>query len=286
LSPLELTWDGKDEKPVVKELQLKKVGHFEPSVTKYISLGEIKLPSDYPEKWVNRFILGDNLYILKALLKDFRGKIKLIYIDPPFATGENFSYKVQIKHSEKVKEKREEKEIMEKAYKDKWGGSLSSFLSMLRKRLILMKEFLSDDGSIYIHIDYHSSHYFKVLMDEIFGPENFQREITWNTQALNVAGFKVQARNWIRASDNLLFYTKSDKFTFNKQFIPRDKTFIKKHYKKEDEGGLYRITRRGNKVYLGEDPGDPVTTVWNDILSFNYVAPANLEGEGYPTQKP
>ena len=286
MSPLELTWDGKDDESVGKELQLKKVEYFEPSEFKYNSLGEIKLPSGYPEKWVNRLILGDNLYILKALLKKFRGEIKLIYIDPPFATEGNFSYKVQIKHSEKGKEEREEKEIMEDAYKDKWGGTLSSFLSMLRKRLKLMKDLLSDDGSIYIHIDYHSSHYFKVLMDEIFDPENFQREITWNTQALNVAGFKVQARNWIRASDILLFYTKSDKFTFNKQFISRDKAFIKKHYKKEDEGGLYRITRRGNKVYLGEDPGDPVTTVWNDILSFNYVAPANLEGEGYPTQKP
>ncbi len=288
MSLLKLTWDGKDGEPVVKELQLKKMGYFKPSGTKYNSLGETKLPSGYPEKWVNRLILGDNLYILKALLKDFRGKIKLIYIDPPFATGENFSYKVQIKakHSEKGKEKREEKEIMETAYKDKWGGTLSGFLSMLRKRLIIMKELLSDDGTIYIHIDYHSSHYVKVLMDEIFGPENFQREITWNTQALNVAGFKVQARNWIRASDILLFYTKSDKFTFNKQYIPRNKAFIEKHYKKEDGKGPYRITRRGNKIYMDEDPGDPVTTVWNDILSFNYVAPANLEGEGYPTQKP
>ncbi len=278
--------NGKDEEIVVEELQLKRVGCFKPSAAKYNNLGEIIFPSGYPENWINRLILGDNLYILKALLKDFRGKIKLIYIDPPFATEGNFSYKVQIKHSEKSKGGREEKEIMERAYKDKWGGTLSSFLTMLRKRLLIMKELLSNDGSIYIHIDYHSSHYVKVLMDEIFGPENFQREITWNTQALNVAGFKVQARNWIRASDTLLFYTKSDKFTFNKQFIPRDKTFIDKHYKKEDEKGRYRITRRGNKVYLGEDPGDPVTTVWNDILSFNYVAPANLEGEGYPTQKP
>ena len=286
MSPLELAWDEKDEEPVVEELQLRRVEYFEPSVFKYNSLEEIELPSDYPENWINRLILGDNLYILKALLKEFRGNIKLIYIDPPFATEENFSYKVQIKHSEKVKEKREEKEIMENAYKDKWGGTLSCFLSMLRKRLIIMRDLLSDDGSIYIHIDYHSSHYVKVLMDEIFGPENFQREITWNTQALNVAGFKVQARNWIRASDILLFYSKSDKFTFNKQFIPRDKTFIEKHYKKEDEKGPYRITRRGNKVHMGKDPGDPVTTVWNDILSFNYVAPANLEGEGYPTQKP
>ena len=129
MSLLKLTWDGKDGEPVVKELQLKKMGYFKPSGTKYNSLGEPKLPSGYPEKWVNRLILGDNLYILKALLKDFRGKIKLIYIDPPFATGENFSYKVQIKakHSEKGKEKREEKKIMENAYKDKWGGTLSSF---------------------------------------------------------------------------------------------------------------------------------------------------------------
>ncbi len=286
MKPLELIWEGKHEEKTVQELELMNIELFENPMMEFRKFGDIFFPDNYDKQWVNRLILGDNLYILKALLKDFKEKIKLIYIDPPFATGEDFSYKVQIRASNKGKNSNGENVITEKAYKDTWGKDLVPFLNMLRSRLIIMKELLSNDGSIYLHIDYHSSHYVKILMDEIFGPENFQRDITWNTQALNVAGFKVQAKNWIRASDNLLFYTKSNEFTFNKQFIPRNADFIRKHYTQSDEKGLYRITRRGNKVYLNEDPGDPVTTVWNDILSFNFVAPANFEGEGYPTQKP
>jgi len=286
LKRLELKREGKNKDLNINELKFKQVSLFNKPIIKFKKLGENFLPNGYPDDWINRLILGDNLYVLKSLLNEFKGKIKLIYIDPPFATGENFSYKVQMNNFDGEKKESSQKEITENAYRDKWGGNLDPFLDMLGKRLVLMRELLSDDGSMYIHIDYHSSHYVKVLMDEIFGPENFQRDITWNTQALNVAGFKVQARNWIRASDNLLFYSKSGNFTFNKQFIPRDEKFIAKHYKYEDEGGKYRITRRGNKVYIKDDPGDPVTTVWNDILSFNYVAPANAEGEGYPTQKP
>ena len=85
-------------------------------------------------------------------------------------------------------------------------------------------------------------------------------------------------------SYHFVFFRKN---TFNKKYIPYDYDYIQKIFKKKDENGRkYKITRRGNKVYLDDEPGDPVTTVWNDILSFNYVAPANLEGEGYPTQKP
>ncbi len=103
---------------------------------------------------------------------------------------------------------------------------------------------------------------------------------------MNVAGFKIQAENWIRAHDTILYYTKSHNYKFNKQFIARSEDFVKKHYVYKDEKGLYRITRRGNKVYINDDVGEPVTTVWNDILSFNYVAPASTEGLSYNTQKP
>ncbi len=279
MNPLELKWKEKHLELNVPVLKIRNAELFDEPINKYKRFEKSVNNEENVLTWKDRLIQGDNLYILNALLDEFKGKIKLIYIDPPFGTGEDFLYKLQIEDANN-------QEIKQWAYKDTWGKQITPFLNMMYPRLKLMKDLLTDDGSIYVHCDYHSSHYIKLLMDEIFGRENFQREITWNTQSLNVAGFKSQAQNWIRASDTILFYSKSKKFTYNKLYVPRSKEFIKKHFTQKDEKGSYRITRRGNKIYLNEDPGDPVTTVWNDILSFNYVAPAQAEGLGYPTQKP
>lgn len=119
------------------------------------------------DEWQNLLVWGDNLLALRELLADqqgpnrfgTRGKIKLIYIDPPFATRQDF-----------MKDK-------EKAYRDKVLGA--QFIEFLRRRLILLREILADDGSIYVHLDTKKSHYMKAVMDEVFGEENFQNEIVW-----------------------------------------------------------------------------------------------------------
>jgi adenine-specific DNA-methyltransferase len=245
---------------------------------------ENQWPKDYPKDWKNLLIWGDNKLVMSSLIKQgWAGKINLIYIDPPFFTGADFTVRTNIGDEEIEKEP---SIIEERAYKDTWSGGIASYLKYMYERLILMRELLAENGSIYVHLDSHVGHYVKVMMDEIFGYENFQREIIWNTASLNVAGFKTQAETWIRAHDMILFYTKSKSFSFNKQFIPRNQDFIKRHYIYKDDKGIYRISRRGNKIYLHEDPGEPVTTVWNDILSFNYVAPASQEGLSFDTQKP
>ena len=210
----------------------------------------------------NIIINGNNFAALCSLKAKFAGKIKLIYIDPPFNTGnDTFSYNDNFNHS--------------------------TWLVFMKDRLQLAKELLSDDGSIYVNIDINEYHYLKVLMDEIFGRENFRNDIVWNTASLNVAGFKGAANNWIYAISNILYYSKTNKYFFNKQYIPRDEKFIKKNYINKDEHGLYRITRRGNKLYLEDDKGEPVTNIWNDILSFNYVAIANSESVNFNSgQKP
>lgn len=210
----------------------------------------------------NIIINGNNFAALCSLKAKFTGKIKLIYIDPPFNTGnDTFSYNDNFNHS--------------------------TWLVFMKDRLQLAKELLSDDGSIYVNIDINEYHYLKVLMDEIFGRENFRNDIVWNTASLNVAGFKGAANNWIYAISNILYYSKTNKYFFNKQYIPRDEKFIKKNYINKDEHGLYRITRRGNKLYLEDDKGEPVTNIWNDILSFNYVAIANSESVNFNSgQKP
>jgi DNA modification methylase len=173
----------------------------------------------------------------------------------------------------------------QKQYTDTW--SLEEYLQFLYERLYLIRDLLKDTGSIYVHLDEDAAHYIKIILDEVFGRENFRRQIIWNTASLNVAGFKGNVRdNYIYASGIILFYTKSDSYTFNPQYNPHSKEFIEKKYKKKDENGRYRITRRNNKIYLKDDSGEPITNVWNDILSFNYAKAASRESVFYPTQKP
>jgi len=149
----------------------------------------------------NLVIKGDNLLVLHSLKKRFKEKVKLIYIDPPFNTRSNsFPYNDKFSHY--------------------------AWLTFMKNRLEVAKELLSEDGSIYVQIDCNESHYLKVLMDEIFGRENFQREIIWRIGW--VSGYKSTAKNWIRNHDTILFYVKnSKKFIFNKEYIPYPEDYRK-----------------------------------------------------------
>jgi len=127
--------------------------------------------------WTNKLIFGDNLQVMKALLDnpDVQGHVKLIYIDPPFATKQDFRGSRD-----------------QKAYQDKIAGA--EFIEFLRKRLVFLKELLSDDGSIYVHLDWKKVHYVKVVMDEIFAENNFLNEIIWYYRRWNIAT-NLYARN-------------------------------------------------------------------------------------------
>lgn len=232
-------------------------------------------------EWRNKLIWGDNKWIMSSLLPEFAGKIDLIYIDPPFATGADFSYKVRVEGEEWVKEA---SVIEERAYRDTWGKGLDSYLQMMYDRLVLMRELLSDTGSIYVHLDSHVGHYMKVALDEIFGKDNFQREIVWDITVLS--GFKTQAKNWIRGHDMILFYTKNAQFTFNKVTVPHREEYIRRFNKVDDEGRKY-FDGRGGKRYLDEvvQKGKPVGDVWSDVMSFQQI-PTAAERVDFPTQKP
>ena len=125
-------------------------------------------------EWTNKLIWGDNKYILASLLngdssiglEPLAGKVNLIYIDPPFATGQDFSYQVRV--GDETLEK-EANLIEEKAYRDTWGKGMESYLQMMYERLILARELLSDTGSIYLHCDPTASHYLKLLLDDVIG---------------------------------------------------------------------------------------------------------------------
>lgn len=143
----------------------------------------------------NLIIKGNNLLAISSLLKAYEGKIKLIYIDPPYDTGSD-SF----------------------GYNDRFNRS--SWLAFMKNRLEIAKQLLSDDGAIYVQLDYHQVHYAKVLMDEVFGEDNFQREIIWRIGWLS--GYKTKDNNWIRNHDTILFYSKNNAIlNFKKYYIPK-----------------------------------------------------------------
>lgn len=224
--------------------------------------------------WHNQLIFGDNLQAMKTLLRmkeneklvnaDGTPGVRLIYIDPPFATKRDF------KGSQD-----------QKAYQDKIAGA--EFLEFLRKRLVLMRELLTQDGSIYIHLDEKKGHYMKVLLDEIFGEQNFKREIIWDISVLS--GFKTQALNWIRGHDVIYYYSRSGSRIFNKLKVPHRKEYLDRFDKKDEKGRLY-FDGRGERVYLDDviKKGKTIGDVWGDIMSFQQI-PTSKEKVDFPTQK-
>ena len=217
---------------------------------------------------------------MSSLLKEFVGKIDLIYIDPPFATGSDFSIKIQVGDAEWTKEP---SSIEDKVYHDTWGQGLDSYLQMMYDRLILMRELLSDKGSVYIHLDWRVNYVVRMLIDELFGKNNFQREIIWAFDTKS--GYKTLTDNWIRSHDTILFASKNsiDK-TFNKEYVAYSKEYLDRFNNIDKDNRRYRADRgSGVKQYLDELKGIPVSDVWADIMSFQQNATA-AEYIGYATK--
>ncbi len=240
-------------------------------------------PNNYPQNWQNRLIWGDNKYIMSSLIeKGFSGKVNLIYIDPPFATGEDFSLPFKI-GNKKEKSYKEANKIEQFAYRDTWGKGLASYLQMIYERLVLMKELLAEDGSIYVHLDWRVNSYVRMIMDKIFGKENYRREIIWNVGS--ISGFKSQVKGWVRQHDTILYYTKSKEFTFHKQYREYNQSYIDTMFKYKDEDGRIYRKRREGRQYLDESPGMIIGDLWNHIYSYQ-TRTMSKEYTGYPTQKP
>ena len=228
------------------------------------------------ETWNNILILGENKEIMISLLKKCKEKIDLIYIDPPFFTNSDYYQRIFLdKHY-----------IQKISYNDKWSNNLDLYLSFLKERLALMKELLSDKGSIYLHLDWHVSHHIKLIMDDIFGRENFRNEIIWFYPAASAQTKKF----YVRSYDSIFYYTKSDNYIFNDDpNIYMEYSNRVKNALKEDEQGLY-YHRGGShdgkklkkKVYI-ENKGVFPRDVWLDIP---YIRANTLEYQGFSTQKP
>lgn len=230
----------------------------------------------FEDGWRNKLIWGDNKLVMSSLLDQFAGKIDLIYIDPPFLTGADFSMTVPIGDSGAELYK-EPSLVEEKVYRDTWGGGVGSYVAMMSDRLTLMRELLSERGSIYVHLDATVGHYVKVLMDEVFGANSFQRQIIWRIGW--ISGYKSAAKNWIRNHDLILFYVKSPgDFLFNKEYIAYPPGY----------------ERRGGGELTGK--GYPIEDVWNaspleqqltgdESLDSIQIKSFSSEKTGYATQK-
>jgi DNA modification methylase len=230
--------------------------------------------------WHNRLIWGDNKYVMSSLLEEFAGKIDLIYIDPPFATGADFSVKMEIGDAEWTKEP---SAIEDKAYRDTWGRGLDSYLQMMYERLVLMRELLSDKGSIYVHCDHRVNSHLRMLLDEIFGTDNFQREIIWTMSA--ASGYKGMVQNYVRGHETILYYSRGENLIFNKSYLPYSKEQLARFSSIDDDGRHYKVITKTRRLYLDEAKGVPLPDVWSDIANFQTIV-NSPEIVGYATQKP
>lgn len=223
-------------------------------------------------EWANRLIYGDNLLAMAALLAgdehtpSLRGAVDLIYIDPPFDSKADYRTKVTLPGTE-IEQR--PTVIEQFAYSDTWSDGTASYLAMITPRLVLMRELLANTGSIYVHLDSTVGHYVKIVMDEIFGKNRFEREVIWRIGW--VSGYKSAAKNWIRNHDKILYYTKSENFTFNKEYIPYPDNYV----------------RRDGKKPTGE--GYPIEDTWNcsemDRMDSIQIMSFSKEKVGYDTQK-
>ena len=230
----------------------------------------------FEDGWKNKLIWGDNLLVMSSLLEKFSGKIDLIYIDPPFATGADFSFKAQIGESDK-KISKEQSIIEEKAYRDTWGKGTDSFISMIYERLVLMRDMLSKNGSIYVHCDWHKGHHLRLILDEIFGMDNFLNEIIW--YYTNKIPDK-RKRKFTNSSDTIFSYRKTEENVFTHQYEKRDKPIKVSKMKKIDGKKVYLKDESGKGLY-DERTERTVDNVWN--IPLLHAQPERLN---YPTQKP
>jgi len=269
----------------------------------------------FEEGWKNKLIWGDNLLVMSSLLEKFAGKIDLIYIDPPFATGANFSFTAPIGQSGEQVAK-EQSLIEEKAYWDTWGAGIDSFLSMLGHRLSIMRALMSQFGIVVIHCDWRMVHRIRMQLDDVFGIDSFLNEIVW-VYGESARGAKAIASQFPRNHDTLLCYRVGQTWVFQGDSVRRVYSFEEarqKGFRQDENGRWFKTAPRGDytdesiarleaegrihrtrtggirvKYFLPVEGGKvveyaPVGDAWTDIPDAMHMP--EPEQTGYGTQKP
>ena len=268
-----LNWVGKKPLDYVKGFPTQLVEVFDP-----LNTGKtIETPSydELKDNWQNLLFHGDNKDVLATLLElGFRGKIDLIYIDPPFKSGADYVRKVALRGLRSLGriEEDEASILQQTMYFDIWNND--AYLQFIYERLLLMKELLSNIGSIYVHLDWHIGHYIKILMDEIFGQENFRNEIVWC-----YTGPSRQTNDFPDKHEIILRFSKSERYCFNAEPI-------RVPYKKSTLAtGKTTLTGRADDERLKEldKRGKLPEDWWADLATIGYK---HSEILGFQTQKP
>lgn len=250
--------------------------------------------------WINKIFWGDNLQVMSHLLKEFRGKVDLVYIDPPFDSKADYKKSINLRGTRADSDMGA---FEEKQYTDIWSND--DYLQFIYERIILIRELLNENGSVYIHCDFRKVHHIRMILDEVFGSENFINQIVWRRRTNTIKG---TSGKFSTNTDYLLFYSKTSSFNFNVQYEPYGEGY-EERFKYEDDYGKYRwqvmatyskerydtLSNEGKlrhssgakypefKQYLHELKGRPVQDIWTDINMINAMGD---ERSGYPTQKP
>ncbi len=238
---------------------------------------ETEVYGDKDSTEFNKIFWWDNFQVLSHLLKDYKGKIDLIYIDPPFDSKADYVKKIKIKGTEILWEKQSVME--EKQYGDIWGKD--EYLQFMYERLLLLRELLSDTGSIYLHCDWHKSHHLRCMMDEIFWEENFRNEIIWHYSTLGRPDDRFPNKH-----DNILCFWKKNDAYFNKEgaLVPYSEEYIDSHFNDMDDNWK-RCRKRFDawkwRIYYPETWMIP-----NDVWDIPYENSMSSNRLDYPTQKP
>ncbi|HNB09248.1 MAG TPA: site-specific DNA-methyltransferase, partial [bacterium] len=260
----------------------------------------------------NKLIWGDNKLILSSLANgpmreeiEKEGGLKLIYIDPPFAVGTDFGFDIEIGGETAEKKQSIIEEI---AYRDTWGKGISSYLSMMYERLKLMHNLLARDGSMFVHCDYRVDSHLRLILDDLFQADRFINSIQWQ-RTYTTGSSKSISNKFPTNTDTILYYRKSDRYTFNKEYREYSEGTIRRYDKVDEDGKRYKwenlksysqktlqdLLDKGEarfnegskypvyKAYLDEDKGTVVDSLWSDLSHSGTFGDDKL---GYPTQKP
>lgn len=248
--------------------------------------------------WLNKIFWGDNLQVMSHLLKNYRGQIDLIYIDPPFDSKADYKKKIKLKGKEVLNDSTA---FEEKQYGDIWTND--EYLQFMYERLVLLRELLSETGTIYLHSDYHKSHHLRCIMDEVFGNQNFRNEIVWHYKT-----YQGQVSAYFpRKHDTILIYSKTDTYYFKllkdsdpdktidftrwKAYLNENNEITGANYPSQDSRfmGYYKRFIKENHRNPGANDvilkieGNTIDSVWE----IKAIDPKNaIERLGYPTQKP
>lgn len=288
----QLSFEFEQRKPIKGYPELHWTGKRPYTSTQYYPAQLKESYGEPKDGWMNKIFWGDNLQVMSHMLKEYRGKVDLIYIDPPFDSKADYKKKIQLRGKTALSDTNA---FEEKQYGDMWTND--AYLQFMFERLALLKELLSETGTIYVHLDWHVGHYVKLILDEVFGIENFRNEVVWCYDK-----WVAPSRDFQKNHDIILRYSKTDKYTSNtireideKRQITLDRGYTtnllangekqlivyKGH---EEQENIKRLMKSGKfvRTIIKEAEGNPIKDYW----VMNILHPKALERTGYPTQKP